>query len=152
LAKRTGALALWLVLRGTRAWIVRLAAGLFGILALAAILVPLLQRGGNDTETAFRVTIADGAIVAMATLLASSVDVSINIRRVTRLAGVPVSVIVVIAGVARFESSPTLARAMRAGGGLAATVLSTLGQWPGEGNDGSGSRFQPLHVRPGRFP
>ena len=112
-----------------------------GLLALAVVLGPIAQPAGNETEAAFRVTILDGAIVVMATALASSVDLSTTAQRVARIAAVPVSVIVVVAGIARIESCPTPARALRAGSGLAATVLSALDGWTRREDAGNGARF-----------
>jgi hypothetical protein len=60
---------------------------------------------------------------------------------VARLGGVPAAVIVLLAGFARIESSPPLARAMKAGGGLASTILAALEKWTDRDNDGVGAHF-----------
>src|SRR6185369_17225746 len=42
---------------------------------------------------------------------------------------------------ARIESSPSLGRAMRAGGGLSSTLLGALERWTDRDNDGTGAHF-----------
>jgi hypothetical protein len=141
-AKRTIALARWLVVRGVvREWVLRVAASFFGLAVLALVLVPLAHKAGNDAEASLRVTIVDGAILVMAGLLVSSVDLSEGAQRIARLSGVPTLVIVLVAGLARIEASPALLRAMRAGGGLSVATWSAVEQWTDRNHDRSGSRL-----------
>jgi hypothetical protein len=76
-----------------------------------------------------RAAILDGAIVVVATALAAVTNLGAQLRRAARLGGVPAAVVVIVAGLARVGSSPPLARAMAAGGGLAPTLLGAVGHW-----------------------
>ncbi len=88
-----------------------------------------------------RAAILDGAIVIVATSLAAVTGLGAQLRRAARLGGVPAAVLLLLAAFARIESSPPLARAMKAGGGLASTLLAALESWTDRDNDGVGAHF-----------
>jgi choline-sulfatase len=140
-SQRLVALGQRLVERGVEPWIPSAIGAAVGVLPLVAVAIPLGHRGDDPDGAAVRAAILDGAIVVVATALAASTGLGAQLRRVARLGGVPAAVVVLVAAFARIESSPPLARAMRAGGGLASTLLSALEGWTDRDNDGVGSHF-----------
>jgi hypothetical protein len=130
-----------LVERGMKPWIPAAVGAAVGVLPLLAVALPLGQRSEDPAAPAVRAAIIDGAIVVVATALAAAVDLSAQLARIARLGGVPVAVAIVVFGVARIESAPALARAMKAGGGLAPTLLGALESWTDRDNDGTGAHF-----------
>ncbi|AUX40149.1 cell wall surface anchor family protein [Sorangium cellulosum] len=133
-----------LAARGVKPWILAVAGAAIGVLPLVAAFAPLAAFAGNTTEdagAAVRAAIVDGAIALVATALVSSVDLSAAVGRVAGLAGVPLAALVLMTATARVESFPPLAKAVRAGGGLAATLLGALERWTDRDGDGMGSHF-----------
>jgi arylsulfatase A-like enzyme len=141
LAQRLVALGQAMVERGVKPWIPAAIGAAVGVLPLLAVAVPLGSRGDDPSGPAVRAAILDGAIIVVATALAASTRLGAQLRRAARLGGVPAAVIVLLAGFARVESSPALARAMRAGGGLSSTILTALEKWTDRDNDGVGAHF-----------
>lgn len=140
-AQRVVGLGQALIARGVRPWVpVAVVAGL-ALLPLLAVGSQLARPGGGDGASAVRAAVVDGAIAIVAALLAASLHLPVSVERVARLAGVPAVAVVLLAGASRIESSPTLAKAMRAGGGLPATILGALEAWTDRDHDGAGAHF-----------
>ncbi len=129
------------VARGVKPWIPAVAGAAVGVLPLLVFAVPLGQRSDDPGGPAVRAAILDGAIVVVATSLAAVTGLVAQLQRAARLGGVPAAVVVVVAGFARVESSPPHAPALKAGGGLAATLLGALESWTDRDNDGVGAHF-----------
>lgn len=129
------------VSRGMQPWIPAVAGALIAVVPTLLALSPLVRGGDAPATPAVRATILDGAIALVATALCASFDVSHKLGRLARSLGVPVAAIVALAGLLRVESSPPLARALRAGGGLSATLLGVLEAWTDRDADGSGAHF-----------
>jgi len=111
------------------------------VLPLLALATPIGGRGDDPGAALVRAAVVDGAIVAVATALAASLEIGGQLSRVARLAAVPAAVVIFVAAWARVESSTPLARAMEAGGGLAPTILAALERWTDRDGDGVGSHF-----------
>jgi arylsulfatase A-like enzyme len=141
LAARLVDLGRSLVARGVKPWIPAAGGAALAVLPLLVVALPLTQRGDDPGAAAVGAAIIDGAIVAVATALAASMEISASLGRLARLAAVPAAVVLFVGGAARIESSPPLARAMRAGGGLASTILAALEGWTDRDNDGAGAHF-----------
>ena len=139
LARRLVSFGQGLVARGVRPWIPAAVGAAIGVIALLVVAIPLGRRA--DEAALVRAAIIDGAIVAVATALAASTEIGASIGRVARLAAVPASVVIFVAAAARIEASADLARAMKAGGGLAPTILVALERWTDRDNDGEGAHF-----------
>jgi arylsulfatase A-like enzyme len=140
-AHRLVALGQALVARGVRPWLPIAATALVALVPLAVMAAPVAGPGGGEGAGAVRAAVVDGAIAIVATLLVTSLHLGASVARAARLAGVPLAVVVLIAGVARIESSPPLAKAMREGGGLPATILEALEAWTDRDHDGAGAHF-----------
>ena len=140
-AQRLVALGRTLVERGMKPWIPAAAGAAVGVLPLLVVAVPLGQRGDDPSAHLVRAAILDGAIVVIATALAASTRLGAQLQRVARLAGVPLAFVVMVGAFAGVESSPAIAASMRAGGGLASTVLSALERWTDRDADGFGAHF-----------
>ncbi|WP_437289255.1 sulfatase-like hydrolase/transferase [Sorangium sp. So ce406] len=144
LTQRLVALGDRLAARGVKPWILAAAGAAIGVLPLIAAFAPLAAFAGNtagDAGAAVRAAIVDGAIALVATALVSSVDLSAAVGRVAGLAGVPLAALVLMTATARVESFPPLGQAVRAGGGLAATLFVALERWTDRDGDGMGSHF-----------
>ena len=141
LAQRLVGLGRSLVAHGVKPWIPSAGGAAVAVLPLLAVALPLAQRGDDPGAAAVRAAIIDGAIVAVATALAASMEIGASLGRVARLAAVPAAVVIFVGAAARIESSPPLARAMKAGGGLASTILAALERWTDRDNDGVGAHF-----------
>ncbi len=129
-----------LVSRGVRTWIVAapgIVLGVVPILLVAGTLAPSPDPNGAPVRAA----ILDGAIALIATALGASLDFPAWLTRVARAAGVPLAAMVLLGGLLRVESSPDLARALRQGGGLPASLLVALQEWTDRDGDGHGSHF-----------
>ena len=150
IAQRLVGLGSTLVQRGVKPWIPALAGAALGVLPLISVAVPLGHRGDDPGGPAVRAAILDGAIVVVATALAAVTGLGAQLRRAARLGGVPVAVVVIVAGFARVESSPPLAQAMRAGGGLAPTLLGVLEHWTDRDDDGVSAHFSAHAARHAR--
>ncbi|WP_437735427.1 sulfatase-like hydrolase/transferase [Sorangium sp. So ce1335] len=147
LTQRLVALGDRLAARGVKPWILAVAGAAIGVLPLVAAFAPLAAFAGSATGDAgaagdaVRAAIVDGAIALVATALVSSVDLSAAVGRVAGLAGVPLAALVLMTATARVESFPPLGQAVRAGGGLAATLFGALERWTDRDGDGMGSHF-----------
>ncbi|WP_437637141.1 sulfatase [Sorangium sp. So ce854] len=144
LTQRLVALGDRLAARGVKPWILAVAGAAIGVLPLVAAFAPLAASAGggaDDGGAAVRAAIVDGAIALVATALVSSVDLSAAVGRVAGLAGVPLAALVLMTATARVESSPPLGQAVRAGGGLAATLFGALERWTDRDGDGMGAHF-----------
>ncbi|WP_437487258.1 sulfatase [Sorangium sp. So ce1014] len=133
-----------LAARGVKPWILAVAGAALGVLPLVAAFAPLVALAGSapgDARDAVRAAIVDGAIALVATALVSSVDLSAAVGRIAGLAGVPLAALVLMTATARIESFPPLGQAVRAGGGLAATLFGALERWTDRDGDGMGSHF-----------
>ncbi|WP_437815865.1 sulfatase [Sorangium sp. So ce1078] len=133
-----------LAARGVKPWILAVAGAAIGVLPLVAAFAPLAAFAGSttgDAGAAVRAAIVDGAIALVATALISSVDLSAAVGRVAGIAGVPLAALVLMTATARVESFPPLGQAVRAGGGLAATLFGALERWTDRDGDGMGSHF-----------
>jgi arylsulfatase A-like enzyme len=140
-AERLVSLGQSLVAKGIKPSIPAAIGAAVGALPLLAVAVPLGHRGDDPEGAAVRAAILDGGILVVATALAAVTRLGEGARRAGRLAGVPLAAVLAVAGFARVESSPALARAMHAGGGLAATLLGALERWSDRDNDGAGAHF-----------
>ncbi|WP_437572075.1 sulfatase [Sorangium sp. So ce542] len=144
LTQRLVALGDRLAARGVKPWILAVAGAAIGALPLVAAFAPLAAFAGStagDAGAAVRAAIVDGAIALVATALVSSVDLSAAVGRVAGLAGVPLAALVLMTATARVESFPALGQAVRAGGGLAATLFGALERWTDRDGDGMGAHF-----------
>ncbi|MFT3768771.1 MAG: sulfatase-like hydrolase/transferase [Minicystis sp.] len=141
IAQRMVGLGRGLVARGVKPWIPAAFGAAVGVLPLLAVAVPLGQQSDDAGAAAVRAAIVDGAIVAVATALAASMELGASLGRVARLAAVPAAVVLFVAAGARVESNSALARSMKAGGGLSATILAALERWTDRDNDGTGAHF-----------
>lgn len=144
LTQRLVALGDRLAARGVKPWILAVAGAAIGVLPLVAAFAPLAALAGSapgDAGAAVRAAIVDGAIALVATALVSSVDLSAAVGRIAGLAGVPLAALVLMSATARVESFPPLGQAVRAGGGLAATLFGALERWTDRDGDGMGSHF-----------
>lgn len=130
-----------LAARRVKPWILAAIGAAVGVLPLLAVASPLARSGGDVGAAAIRAAIIDGVIALVATALVSSIDLGAAVGRIASLAGVPAAAIVLIAATARLESSPALGQAVRAGGGLAATLLGALERWTDRDRDGMGAHF-----------
>ncbi|CAN91253.1 cell wall surface anchor family protein [Sorangium cellulosum So ce56] len=133
-----------LAARGVRPWLLAVAGTAIGVVPLVAAFAPLAAHAASttgDPGAAVRAAIVDGAIALVATALVSSVDLGAAVGRVAGIAGVPLAALVLMTATARIESFPPLGQAVRAGGGLAATLFSALEQWTDRDGDGMGSHF-----------
>lgn len=128
------------VARGVRPFIPAAIGAAIFVLPLLVVAIPLGQRSGDAGAALVRAAIVDGAIVAVATALAASIEID-AIGRAARLAAVPLSLVVFVGAAARVETSAELSRAMKAGGGLAPTILAALEHWTDRDNDGAGAHF-----------
>ncbi len=140
-AQRLVSLGRALVERGMKPWIPAAIGAAVGVLPLLAVAVPLGQPSDDPSGPAVRAAILDGAIVVVATSLAAVTGLGAQLRRAARLGGVPAAVVLLVVAFARIESSPPLAHAMKAGGGLASTLLGALESWTDRDNDGVGAHF-----------
>ncbi|AKT43265.1 sulfatase-like hydrolase/transferase [Chondromyces crocatus] len=130
-----------LAARGTHPWLLSAAGTAIGVVPLLIVASPLASGGGEGSAQAIRAALVDGAIALVATALVASLALNAGTRRAARLAGVPAAALVLISAAARLESSPPLGRAVRAGGGLAATLLGALERWTDRDGDGEGAHF-----------
>ncbi|WP_437280162.1 sulfatase-like hydrolase/transferase [Sorangium sp. So ce375] len=144
LTQRLVALGDRLAARGVKPWLLAVAGTAIGVVPLVAAFAPLAAHAGNatgDAGAAVRAAIVDGAIALVATALVSSVDLSAAVGRIAGIAGVPLAALVLMTATARIESFPPLGQAVRAGGGLAATLFGALERWTDRDGDGMGSHF-----------
>ena len=133
-----------LAARGVRPAIVAAAGAAIAVIPVVVVAAPLARGQGaaaGDAAASVRAAVVDGAIALVATALCGSIELSGPLRRVARALGVPIAVGLVLAGAARVEWSPPLARAVQAGGGLAATILGALERWTDRDQDGVGAHF-----------
>lgn len=141
LAERLLSLGRRLVARGLPAWIPAAVAAAVGVIPLLVVAAPLGQRTDDAGAGAVRAAIVDGAIVLVATALVASLDLGGALIRLARVAGVPVALAVFVGAALRIESSHPLGRAIKAGGGLPATLLGVAEGWTDRDGDGVGSHF-----------
>ncbi len=130
-----------LVDRGYKPWIPAAVGAVIAVLPLFVVAAPLGRTGDDPGAMAVRSAIVDGAITVVATALAASLDLGERFLKIARLAGAPPALLVLVAGFARIESSPPLAKALRAGGGLPATLIEALERWTDRDGDGIGAHF-----------
>jgi choline-sulfatase len=132
-----------------QAWVERGAPpGLVAAIGAAVCVLPLVVVGAPlaggvataDAAGAVRAAIVDLAIVVVATALVASLEPTPRWQRFA-LGGMAVAVLITAGGLARLGTSPGLAQAMRAGGGLPATLLAALEGWTDRDGDGMGARF-----------
>lgn len=128
--------------RGVKPWLLAAIGTAVCVLPLFAAAAPLARLTGADRNVlSVQAAIIDGAIALVATALLASVDLGASLGRVAGTLGVPLAAVVMIAATARIESSPSLGRAVRAGGGLAASLLGALEGWTDRDQDGMGAHF-----------
>jgi choline-sulfatase len=130
-----------LVERGLPPWIPAAIGAAVGTLPLLIVAAELGRRGGDADAAGVRAAIVDGVIVLVATALVASMELGHTLRRVARVAGVPIAVAVFLGAGVRIETSPPLGRAFKAGGGLSATILGAFERWTDRDSDGTGSHF-----------
>jgi choline-sulfatase len=132
-----------------QAWVERGAPpGLVAAIGAAVCVLPLVVVGAPlaggaataDAAGAVRAAIVDLAIVVVATALVASLEPTPRWQRFA-IGGMAAALVVTAAGLARLGTSPGLAQAMRAGGGLPATLLAALEGWTDRDGDGMGARF-----------
>jgi arylsulfatase A-like enzyme len=140
-AHRMVAVGQALVERGVRPWIPAAAGAAIGVVPLLVMAAPLAGRGGGAGGIEVRAAIIDGAIALVATALVSSVQLGARLTKLAGTWGVPLAAIVAIGGTARVEAAPELGSALRAGGGLPATLLGALESWTDRDGDGRGAHF-----------
>jgi arylsulfatase A-like enzyme len=131
-----------LAARGVRPVILAASGTAVVVLPLLAVAAPLAQAGdAGGSARHVQAAIMDGAIALVATALVASIDLAAPLARFAGTWGVPLAAIVIIGATARVESSPSLGRAVRAGGGLAASLLGALEGWTDRDRDGMGAHF-----------
>jgi choline-sulfatase len=130
-----------LVERGLPPWIPAAVGAAVGTLPLLIVAAELGRQSGDAGAAEVRAAIVDGAIVLVATALVASMELGGVLRRVARVAGVPIALAVFLGAGARIESSPPLGQAFKAGGGLSATILGAFERWTDRDGDGAGSHF-----------
>jgi len=124
-------------------WVV---AGITGLLALGPTILAatplLLSRAPlGDAAPATSAAIFDALVglCAMAVLMVRGLPALLG--GAARVAAVALTVVLLAVGFGRVELSVTAAAAVRAGGGLPATVLLVLERWTDRDQDGYGSHF-----------
>ncbi len=141
LSQRLVRLGRALVERGLAPWIPAAIGAAVGVLPLLVVAATLGREQGEGAAAGVRAAILDGAIVFVATALAASMDLPPRLRKPAGFGGVPLAVLVFLGAGWLVESSPPLARALKAGGGLPATLLGVLEGWTDRDGDGAGSHF-----------
>jgi arylsulfatase A-like enzyme len=140
-AVRLVAFARVLVQRGLRSWIVAAAGAAIGTVPVVLVAATMAPGDGGAAAASVRAAILDGAIAFVATALVASIDLPARAARVAGTWGVPLAAAFVFGASFAAESSPELGRALRAGGGLSATLLGALERWTDRDGDGHGSHF-----------
>jgi choline-sulfatase len=141
LAQRLVRLGRALVERGLAPWIPAAIGAAVSVLPLLVVAGTLGREPGSGAAAGVRAAILDGAIVFVATALAASMDLPPSLRKRAGFGGVPLAVVVFLGAGLLIESSPLLARAFKAGGGLPSTMLGVLEGWTDRDGDGFGSHF-----------
>lgn len=111
------------------------------LLAGAATFLGLRGAEGGAAEARVLAALVDGALAAVATILAAGVSAPPAVRRVAGRAGLPVALAVVVLGFVWVERSADLSRAVQARGGLGPALLGALEGWTDRDGDGAGARF-----------
>ncbi len=130
-----------LVRRGVKPWMPAAGGSVIAILPLLILAAVLTRRSEDAESTVVRAAIVDGAIVLVATALASTLELRDAVKKAARLGAVPATAVIFLGGLARIETSATLGPAMKKGGGLSSTILGTLESWTDKDGDGFGAHF-----------
>jgi choline-sulfatase len=130
-----------LVARGAPPWVVAAVGAAVAVIPLLVVAAPLGRHSAEPGAIAVRSAIVDGSIVAIATALVASLDLGATVRRIFRIAGLPLGLAVLLGAGARVELAPAVAVPFEQGGGLAATLLGGLEQWTDRDGDGQGAHF-----------
>lgn len=130
-----------LAARGVRPWVLAGAGAVVAVVPLIVFAAPLVRAGAEGAARHIQAALLDGAIAIVAAALVASVDLAAPLSRVAGTWGVPLAAVLVIGAAARVESSPSLGKAVRAGGGLAASLLGALEGWTDRDGDGMGAHF-----------
>jgi arylsulfatase A-like enzyme len=140
-ARRVVAFGQHLADRGVRPWVLAAAGAVVTVLPLVAFAAPLARAGAGGSARHIQAALLDGGIALVATALVASVDLAAPLARVAGTWGVPLAAVLIFGATARVESSPGLGRAVRTGGGLAASLLGALEGWTDRDGDGMGAHF-----------
>ncbi len=145
-AWRVGRSSRALVERGVSERIVALVTAAVAVVPTLLMGMPVLLRASSKQEAEplarhVLATLLDGLLLGAATAVAGSIDRAAWLRGARARAASIAAVAVFVAGLAGLGLSPTLAVAMRRGGGLAATVLGALERFTDHDRDGHGAHF-----------
>jgi arylsulfatase A-like enzyme len=140
-ARRVVAFGQHLADRGVRPWVLAAAGAVVTVLPLLAFAAPLTRAGAGGSARHIQAALLDGGIALVATALVASVDLAAPLARIAGTWGVPLAAVLIFGATARVESSPGLGRAVRTGGGLAASLLGALEGWTDRDGDGMGAHF-----------
>ncbi|WP_272458580.1 sulfatase-like hydrolase/transferase [Polyangium jinanense] len=140
-ARRMVEIGQGLVARGVRPLHVAAGGAVVSVLPLLVVAAWLYRASGGTGSASVSAALVDLAIAVLATALVASIELSDRLLKLASAFGVPFAAVLMIAASARLESSPPLGRAVQAGGGLAATMLSALERWTDRDGDGMGAHF-----------
>jgi arylsulfatase A-like enzyme len=141
LARRAVSFGQDLAARGVKPLALAAAGTVLAVLPVLVFAAPLVRAGTGGSARHIQAALLDGAIALVATALVASVDLAAPLARIAGIWGVPFAAVLIIGATARVESSPGLGRAVRAGGGLAASLLGALEGWTDRDRDGMGAHF-----------
>ncbi len=130
-----------LVARGVRPLYVAAGGAVVSVVPLLVVAAWLYRASGGAGASSVGAALVDLAIAVLATALVASIELGAQLLKLSSMLGVPFAAVLMIAASARLESSPPLGRAVQAGGGLAATMLSALERWTDRDGDGMGAHF-----------
>ncbi|MRG92026.1 sulfatase-like hydrolase/transferase [Polyangium spumosum] len=130
-----------LVARGVRPVYVAAGGAVVSVVPLLVVAAWLYRASGGAGASSVSAALVDLAIAVLATALVASIELGDKLRKLSSAFGVPFAAVLMIAASARLESSPALGRAVQAGGGLAASLLSALERWTDRDGDGMGAHF-----------
>ncbi|MBI4704596.1 MAG: sulfatase-like hydrolase/transferase [Deltaproteobacteria bacterium] len=117
-----------------------------GLLVAGPLLLSALPLGGfgaglGPAGAPIRAALVDGLLAAVVLAALLRFKVLDRSGRAARVAAPALVAATLVGGFGRIEQSPTLARAMRAGGGLPAAVLWLLQAWADRDGDGAAAHF-----------
>ena len=130
-----------LVARGVRPLYVAAGGAVLSVVPLLVVAAWLYRASVGAGASSVGAALVDLAIAVLATALVASIELGDKQLKLSSAFGVPFAAVLMIAASARLESSPPLGRAVQAGGGLAATMLSALERWTDRDGDGMGAHF-----------
>ncbi|MBK8255099.1 MAG: sulfatase-like hydrolase/transferase [Polyangiaceae bacterium] len=126
-----------LVAKGFKSWVLAAIGAAIGVAPVLVVAAPLASSEAGAVGAA----IVDGLIAAIAMALIVTVDLGPRWRKIAGVWGIPFAALVLITATARLEATPSVGKAVQAGGGLAATLLHGLEGWTDRDGDGEGAHF-----------